>query len=408
MNSMSAATTRDAEESHEHVVPLASSVQTGIMQSPSNFNARRRSSSLSDAGFGEAEEDRFLSEEEARASAKLSSRLPAPLSMFFSKAVLACLLYSACSIGMTLINKLILTSYGFPYHMALLLYQNAVSVLLLQGARCMGLVDFANLNRSQIIAWIPLDFLFVGMLLTSFLSLGLLSVPMATIFKNTTNILVTAGDYFFYGREVSRPIVGSLLIMLFGAIMAGRSDLEFDPWGYFWAGANCCITAAYVLYMPRAMSDSKLNAFGRVYYNNLLSLPLIVGMDLFSSNDLGKILTTEITMMTSIDFGFVLCMVTSGCIGFFLSLSSFHCVQLTSPTTYAMVGAMNKIPLAVMGVIIFQTRLSASSTTFIFVSLIAGAMYAYAKSREVKPKAEDSKPKLASPGPPSAAPRKVF
>jgi GDP-mannose transporter len=226
---------------------------------------------------------------------------------------------------MTLANKVILTSFQFDYHMLLLLFQNGTCVVLLQIARYCGWADFESLDSRKLAAWIPLNFLFVLMLLTGFFSLNLLSVPMATIFKNSTNVLVTIGDYLLYGQSVSRGIVASLVIMLLGAVLAGSSDLEFNMMGYMWAVCNCVITASYVLYMPRAISDSKLNAFGRVYYNNLLSLPLVLLVDLFVYGDLFRLKENP----NSVSWGatFVAIVTFSGCIGFFLSLTSFQCVN---------------------------------------------------------------------------------
>ncbi|GBG23810.1 GDP-mannose transporter [Hondaea fermentalgiana] len=363
----------------------------------------RSSSSVTEAGFGEAELDNLMDgligpQDSKKDSAPRSKGLAAwleRLKMLCGTAVLSCLIYSTFSIGMTLVNKVILTTYHFHHHMVLLLYQNAMSVLLLQFARWMGWVQFASLQTRQLIAWIPLNFLFVGMLLTSFFSLNLLSVPMATIFKNSTNILITMGDYVFYGRRVSQGIAGSLGLMFVGAVLAGRSDLEFNTLGYFWAACNCAITAAYVLYMPRAMADSKLNAFGRVYYNNLLSLPLVMVTDLVVTSDIQSMFqsfdsspSSEITGET--DYGFIATVLVSGCIGFFLSLSSFQCVQSTSPTTYAMVGAMNKIPLAIIGIIMFNTQLNSQSVIFISISLAAGTLYAYSKSKLGSPVASST------------------
>jgi len=258
-------------------------------------------------------------------------------------------------------------------------------VLLLLAAQRFGIAKFEPLESSRLIAWIPLNILFVLMLLTGFYSLNLLSVPMATIFKNSTNVLVTAGDFFFYGQTVSRGILFSLALMLLGAVLAGQSDLEFNPAGYTWATLNCVITAAYVLYMPRAIKDSNLNAFGRVYYNNLLSLPLVILLDLAVVGDIPRALSAGMKPdddEIADDIGFVIAVIFSGCIGFFLSLSSFQCVQSTSPTTYSMIGSVNKVPLAIVGVIIFNTRINSQGGIFIALSLASGIMYAYAKSQE--------------------------
>jgi len=341
---------------------------------------------MTDAGFGEAElemeQHPFVSTDPEDPSI---STVTIQKSAVCSTALWSCVAYSLFSIGMTLVNKVILTTYKFEYHMVLLLYQNGACVVLLLIARWLGLAKFEQVETDKLISWIPLNILFIMMLLTGFYSLNLLTVPMATIFKNSTNVLITMGDFFFYRRAVSRGIVMSLLLMLTGAILAGSSDLEFNLTGYLWAILNCFVTAAYVLYMPRAIADSKLNAFGRVYYNNLLSLPLVTLVDLLVYQDIQKVLfNTDNTGGFKENIGFVIVVLFSGCIGFFLSLSSFQCVHATSPTTYSMVGSVNKVPLAIFGVIIFKSQISLQSASFMMLSLLAGVMYAYTKATERK------------------------
>jgi hypothetical protein len=46
--------------------------------------------------------------------------------------------------------------------------------------------------------------LFCAMLMTGFLSLKALAVPMVTIFKNLTNVVILTGDWYFHGASISR------------------------------------------------------------------------------------------------------------------------------------------------------------------------------------------------------------
>ena len=48
----------------------------------------------------------------------------------------------------------------------------------------------------------------------------------------------------------------------------------------------------------------------------------------------------------------------------------------------AQVGSLNKIPLAVLGVWIFDARITAKGGMYITLSLLAGVLYAYTKARE--------------------------
>ena len=46
--------------------------------------------------------------------------------------------------------------------------------------------------------------------------------------------------------------------------------------GYFWMMANCLCTAGYALYLKHATKTIRLSKFGMAYYNNALSVPILL------------------------------------------------------------------------------------------------------------------------------------
>lgn len=46
--------------------------------------------------------------------------------------------------------------------------------------------------------------------------------------------------------------------------------------GYFWMAMNCLATAAFVLYMRKRIKLTNFKDFDTVYYNNLISIPLLI------------------------------------------------------------------------------------------------------------------------------------
>lgn len=199
-------------------------------------------------------------------------------------------------------------------------------------------------------------------------SLKYLNVPMVTIFKNLTNVLIMWGEYYFYGQPVTSGAMWSCVVMIIGAMLAAANDITFNgqvsilvslhhvtlvsllptlglhPQGYFWMGCNCFCTADYLLYMKHATRTVKINKFGQALYNNVLSLPILWA---------GALLRGEFTVMAERaelhTQNFVLLNLYAGFVGFFLNLATLWCVQTNTATTYAIVGSLNKIPLAFIG-----------------------------------------------------------
>jgi GDP-mannose transporter len=257
---------------------------------------------------------------------------------------------------------------------------------------------------------------------------------MVTIFKNLTNIIVLIGDFYFFNQRASAGIVGSLLLVLLGAVLAGLNDLAFSPVGYAWMGVNCCASASYrecthaaccmshvlfpchsppqpcadfacpvstslsfrcfllmfvsslsssltVLYLRKAVTTVKLSKFGMVYYNNVLSLPLLSVLVLFTGE-----LPRAFAFESWLSVPFVFTNIVTGAVGFFLNAASLWCVQATSPSTFSMVGALNKIPLVVIGVVIFSDTLTLKVAMYVSLSLVGGILYSFVKESEMRAK----------------------
>jgi len=122
-----------------------------------------------------------------------------------------------------------------------------------------------------------------------------------------------------------------------------------------------------------------------MFYNNLLTIPIllvasIVVEDWSSANVIKNFpIDTRNTI--------IMAMIFSGLSSVFISYTSAWCVRVTSSTTYSMVGALNKLPIAVSGLIFFDAPVTIPSVSAIFVGFISGIVYAVAKVRQ------NSKPK---------------
>ena len=277
-----------------------------------------------------------------------------------------------------------LSSFNFHSANALLFFQCFLCVSLVKITESLGLVKVEPFNPKIVRIWLPVNAIFVGMIGSSFWALQALNVAMVTVLKNLTNLFTIGGDYYFYGRSYGAAIWACMGLMLVSAICGAFTDLSFNGAGYFWQMVNCGFTAAYSLYMRGAMdrvasvtSDGKkLGEFSMVFYNNLLSLPFIAGMMLF---------TGEVhTIWNEPDLhnpSFLAVALLSGLLGFAISFTSLWFISTTTPTIYSLVGSLNKVPLAFIGLFLFAAPWSVQNLASISVGLAAGVIFAIAKSR---------------------------
>jgi GDP-mannose transporter len=298
-----------------------------------------------------------------------------------SNAMMSCITYTVCSVGMVLANKAISASLEEDVRkevpqLSVIAFQCLVAVGCVQLAKAWKYVEYPDFDWKIAKAWLPLNILFIGMLCTGFLSLVHNNVPMVTVCKNLTNVVTIAGDALFFGEKVSVLTVLSIFIMVLGAVLAGANDLEFSFIGYACMGLNCFFTSGYVLYMRFVSTTVKVPKFGMVFYNNLLSVGLLIPLILYM-DEIPQWFNPRI--MTS---SFILNNILAGFLGFYLNFASLWCVSTTSATTYAVVGSVNKVPITILGFILFNTAMTSEGILFITLATCGGFIYAYSKFKE--------------------------
>eukprot|EP00897_Mesotaenium_endlicherianum_P006309 jgi/Mesen1/5706/ME000288S04918 len=285
--------------------------------------------------------------------------------------------------SMILINKIVLSTYGWEAPVSLMLYQNALIASFVALLRLFKLVPAEPITWRIVRLWLPVNLIFVGMLVTSFYSLQYLQVAMATILKNCTNVLTALGEAYLSGTQHDGQVWLALAMMIGSAVCAGYTDLSFHPVGYMWQGLNCCLTAAYSLMLRHVMTSVRdvtpnrapLGEFTMVLLNSMLSLPLGLFLALAVFNEGPYLMRTPLLRSPP----FWAAATLSGTMGLAISFSSLWCLHTTSPTTHGLIGSMNKVPLSLLGIALFHAPTSLSNLSSICVGLVAGILFGHAK-----------------------------
>lgn len=298
-----------------------------------------------------------------------------------NRALLSGLAYCLSSCSMILINKLVLSSYNFNAGISLMMYQNFISVIVVSVLSISGLISTEPLTWRLIKIWLPVNFIFVGMLITSMFSLKYINVAMVTVLKNVTNVMTAVGEMYLFNKRHDSRVWAALFLMIISAISGGVTDLSFHATGYAWQFVNCFLTASYSLTLRRVMDTAKqvtqsgsLNEFSMVLLNNTLSLPLGLVL-LLIFNEVDYLLETPLLRLPS----FWVVMTLSGLLGLAISFTSMWFLHQTGATTYSLVGSLNKIPLSVAGIVLFHVPTSLENAASIFFGLLAGVFFARAK-----------------------------
>lgn len=303
------------------------------------------------------------------------------------------LAYCGSSILMTVTNKFVVALKDFNMNFVMLFVQSLVCILTLVVLKTLGYAKFRALNKTDAKNWLPISILLVLMIYTSSKALQFLPIPIYTIFKNLTIILIAYGEVIFFGGSVSAMELSSFLLMVLSSVIATWGDLQdvankaasaaaqvvpqsaFNP-GYLWMFTNCISSALFVLIMRKRIKLTNFKDFDTMFYNNVLALPILLLASFFVEDWSSENLATNLSNDS------LTAMIISGMASVGISYCSGWCVRVTSSTTYSMVGALNKLPIALAGLIFFDAPKNFLSILSILVGFLSGIIYAVAKQKK--------------------------
>ncbi|KAJ3208298.1 GDP-mannose transporter [Dinochytrium kinnereticum] len=309
--------------------------------------------------------------------------------------------YCAASILMTVTNKAILSSYEFHMNFLVLAVQNALTVVLLELFAYFSLASHRPFKQEEARRWFVVSLALVVMIYTGSKALQYMSIPLFTIFKNLTIVIIAYSElWFFNGARVTPLTLLSFLLMVFSSVIAGWSDISEGKVlkksaetasfivAYGWMILNCLTSAFFALIMRAKIKEVQFKDFDTVFYNNLLSVPvLLVCSFLMEGDEYRKTVVRFSEGGEGADqfWGLVVALVISSVSAFAISYGSAWCVRVTSSTTYSMVGALNKLPIAVAGMMFFDDPITFAGVLGVIIAFSAGILYTYSKSLPNKP-----------------------
>ncbi|KAF4126989.1 GDP-mannose transporter [Geosmithia morbida] len=341
--------------------------------------------------LGSQEGDRLVrddDDDDGDAAAAVAHQKLAVVSGITNSAPISVVAYCLASISMTVVNKFVVSGDSWNLTFFYLAAQNVICIAAITACKKAGLIkDLAPVTVEKSKKWFPVSLLLVGMIYTSTKALQFLSVPVYTIFKNLTIIAIAYGEVFLFGGSVTRIALGAFSLMVLSSVVAAVSDVRSARGGqmgddamaalnagYFWMALNVVCTATFTLSLRKVIKFMDFRDWDTMYYNNLLSIPVLVAATLLAEDWSADNLARNFPdgQRNSILMGIVY----SGLAAIFISYCSAWCIRVTSSTTYSMVGALNKLPIAISGLIFFSAPVTVGSVSAILIGFVSGIVYA--------------------------------
>lgn len=298
--------------------------------------------------------------------------------MFVSLA--ACCFYIVVSASMVFVNKALTYTYGFRSTNFLLLLQMIFTIVLLRCLRVVGIVDFAEFERSKAMQVAPVSIFYSLNAAVALVALRELSVPSYTLIKRLSPIFTLTLEYLLLGKSTTLPIAASLVVMVSGTVLAANADVSSAFSAWMLGVISCLFQAMYLTYVKRSGVETGMTSIGVLYYHSILSLPC-VSLIILGVGEIGPVLAYP--RWTSPGFLLILCF--SLAMGLILNYALFLCTELTSPTSTVVAGQVKAMAQTMIGMFTFggvDLNLRYGIGTLLNIS--GGFGYAAAKYRALK------------------------
>ncbi|KAL0660190.1 hypothetical protein Bca4012_080775 [Brassica carinata] len=160
--------------------------------------------------------------------------------------------------------------------------------------------------------------------------------------------LILSIEYLLTGQRYTRSIIGSVGVILFGAFFAGARDLSFEFYGYGVVFLANITTAVYLATISRTGKSSGLNSFGLMWCNGIICGPILI-IWTYVCGDLER--TFNFPHLFSP--GFMVVLLCSCVLAFFLNYSIFLNTTLNSALTQTICGNMKDVFTVGLGWMLF-------------------------------------------------------
>lgn len=199
------------------------------------------------------------------------------------------LFYAGASMLITVVNKSVLTSYGFPSFQFLAICQMFMTIVVLFIAKSLGQLKFPDLNRHTFKDTFPMPLIYLGNMEFGLGGTKELSLPMFTMLRRFSILCTMLGEYYLLNVRPKFSVKVSVGMMVSGAIIAASNDLGFNFNGYLFVLINDLLTAANGVFTKKKLNSKKdMGKYGLMYYSSLfMVLPALILV--YFSGDLDKV-----------------------------------------------------------------------------------------------------------------------
>ena len=282
-------------------------------------------------------------------------------------------MYSLCSASLLLINKFAVEA--LPSVSFVLTAQFVSSVLVVKVCGALGYLEVDALEWSKVKGFFGVAFLFSCCLFTNVKALQYCNVETVIVARACSPIAVAIADFYFLGQMLPNARSWcSLIVIVAGAVAYVSFEDGMKIESISWVIAYFASIVSEMVYVKYVIDKIDMTTWGRVYYNNLLSIPPVL---LF-----GAIFNDHVALMEHHwDRGTAFFLTLSCIVGVGISYAGFNLRALITATSFTVVGVVNKLATTAVNALVWDKHANGLGIAALVVTIFGGTMYQQSKKR---------------------------
>jgi drug/metabolite transporter (DMT)-like permease len=285
------------------------------------------------------------------------------------------------NIGVLLLNKYLLSNYGFKYPIFLTMCHMSACALFSYAAIAWLRIVPMQLVRSRVqLAKISaLSLVFCGSVVSGNVSLRYLPVSFNQAVGATTPFFTAVFAYIMTVKRESWITYLTLVPVVTGVVIASGGEPSFHLFGFIMCiGATAARALKTVLQGILLSSEGeKLNSMNLLLYMAPIAVILLLPATLFMEDNVVGV-TIELARK---DFTIVWLLLFNSCLSYFVNLTNFLVTKHTSALTLQVLGNAKGAVAVVVSILIFKNPVSVTGMLGYTLTVIGVILYSESKKR---------------------------
>ncbi|XP_076905700.1 putative sugar phosphate/phosphate translocator At1g12500 [Bidens hawaiensis] len=285
------------------------------------------------------------------------------------------------NIGVLLLNKYLLSFYGFKYPIFLtMLHMLSCTLYSLIAIRWFHIVPFQQISsRKQFFKIFALSAIFCFSVVCGNTSLRYLPVSFNQAIGATTPFFTAIFAFLITCKKESAEVYLTLLPVVFGIVLASNSEPLFHLFGFLMCvGSTAGRALKSVVQGLLLTSDSeKLHSMNLLLYMAPMAAMILLPFSLYIE---GNVFAKTVDKFSSDSFMAVL-LIGNATVAYLVNLTNFLVTKHTSALTLQVLGNAKAAVAAVVSVLIFRNPVTVMGISGFGVTIMGVVLYSEAKRR---------------------------